>query len=152
MPAEEAERVVAAMRWLVSTRYDGSQKALAEAIGVSPSAVGQHLNGRNRPSHENAIAVARICGTGVEALRSGVWTPDGGERAVEREPIDPRVPEFVRRRLVTHRAAEILGPMLTGVRSKTDAELLLALQAAETAAKILTVDLEEDPKPRTRRR
>lgn len=153
MPLPDAEHVVAAMRWLLAEKYDGNQSELAKAIGITPSAVGQHLSGKNRPSHENARVVARLCGTTVDVLRAGGWKPGAEPTTEPVAAVDPRIREFVRTGLATERAARALGPFAYGAAKRSDVELLTALRQAEDAIRLIAEPPDEtDEVPMKRRK
>lgn len=144
--------MVAAMRWLLAERYEGSQTKLAEAVGISASAIGQQLSGKNKPSYSTGRVIARLCETTIEEIYSGRWSPTS-EPVVEREPADPRILEWVASGLVTRRAADALGPFLGGTRKRTDVELLTALRQAENAIQLVVqAPSEDDEVPKKRRK
>ena len=58
-----------------------SQTQLAQAVGVSPSAIGMYEQGRREPSAEILVALSRIFGVTVDYLLTG--QPAGNAQTVE---------------------------------------------------------------------
>ncbi len=83
---EQADRVVAAMRRLLTERYDNNKTRLAAALGRSQPSISDllHPQGvKGRPSYETAERVAKLVGVSVAELM-------GGESAREHEGAAPR--------------------------------------------------------------
>ena len=60
-----------------------SQAKLAEALGVSPSAVGMYEQGRREPSADVLVALGKIFGVSVDYILTGAPSPQEEQRLQE---------------------------------------------------------------------
>lgn len=69
-----------------------TQTALAQEIGVSPSAITKYLERSTKPTHDTLVRIALVCGTSVYYLLTGLDVDEGLLSAMERafEGIEPQ--------------------------------------------------------------
>lgn len=90
-------------------RHKGmSQEKLAQALGVSPSAVGMYEQGRREPSGAMLVTLARLFGVSTDYLLTGQVNP--AEQSLIRELLQPHMPAHR-----TSLSAQELAVLLTAV-------------------------------------
>jgi len=70
--------LVRRLRFLIETRFRGSQRAFAQAVGTSDSRVSNWMNAHQAPYRQTIEKIAKACNVNPEWLISGAGTPPQG--------------------------------------------------------------------------